>query len=119
MVRHGNTIGTTVKTSGGVVGIEDALHDQRAVPTFTQLVEVLPRERAAQAGADKARGGNPFVGGFIDVKLGQDLDGIEFVRRAKELDPTTTSAAIKKYVLIIYSTQAFSVITSVTCQSCY
>jgi two-component system, NtrC family, sensor kinase len=31
--------------------------------------------------------GEPYIGGFFDVKLGPGIDGIETIRRAKELDP--------------------------------
>jgi two-component system NtrC family sensor kinase len=31
--------------------------------------------------------GQPYVGGFFDVKLGPGIDGIETIRRAKEIEP--------------------------------
>lgn len=36
---------------------------------------------------DALKQNEPFVGGFFDVKLGPGIDGIETIRRAKEMDP--------------------------------
>jgi two-component system, NtrC family, sensor kinase len=41
--------------------------------------------------------GEPFVGGFFDVKLGPGIDGIETIRRAKELDPHLLCVIVTAY----------------------
>lgn len=41
--------------------------------------------------------GNPFCGGFFDVKLGAGIDGIETIRRAKDLDPQILCCMVTAY----------------------
>jgi two-component system, NtrC family, sensor kinase len=40
---------------------------------------------------------NPYVGGFFDVKLGGDMDGIEVIRQAKDIDPTMQFVMVTAY----------------------
>jgi signal transduction histidine kinase len=39
----------------------------------------------------------PLVGGFFDVKLGRGIDGIETIRRAKDLDPNLLCVMVTAY----------------------
>jgi signal transduction histidine kinase len=41
--------------------------------------------------------GTPFAGGFFDVKLGSGIDGIETIRRAKDLDPRLLCCMVTAY----------------------
>lgn len=47
-----------------------------------------------QRGCSKKK---PFVGGFFDVKLKKGIDGIETIRRAKELDPNLLCVVVTAY----------------------
>lgn len=40
---------------------------------------------------------NPIKGGFFDVKLGEGIDGIETIRRAKDLDPNLLCVIVTAY----------------------
>lgn len=42
-------------------------------------------------------GKSPFVGGFFDVRLGPGIDGIETIRRAKEMDPNLLCTIVTAY----------------------
>ncbi len=43
------------------------------------------------------KAGQPFAGGFFDVKLGSGIDGIETIRRAKEIDPNLLCCVVTAY----------------------
>jgi two-component system NtrC family sensor kinase len=43
------------------------------------------------------KAGTPFCGGFFDVKLGAGIDGIETIRRAKDLDPNILVCMVTAY----------------------
>lgn len=54
-------------------------------------------EQALQFVENAIRENNPFVGGFFDVKLGPGIDGIETIRRAKEIDPSLLCVIVTAY----------------------
>lgn len=66
-----------------------------AVAVTAEAPETLPFEieyfstglDALKAMEESLKKGAPYAGGFFDVKLGDGIDGIETIRRAKELDP--------------------------------
>jgi len=62
------------------------------VPTY-----VSSGEEALATIEQSLREGRPFVGGFVDVKLGPGMDGIEVVRRAQEMDPNFLSVIVTAY----------------------
>jgi signal transduction histidine kinase len=53
---------------------------------------------AALVEIEKAlKDGRPFAGGFFDVKLGSGIDGIETIRRIKDLDPSLLCCMVTAY----------------------
>lgn len=53
---------------------------------------------AALVEIEKAcRSGQPFAGGFIDVKLGGGIDGIETIKRARTVDPDMLYCVVTAY----------------------
>jgi signal transduction histidine kinase len=60
----------------------------QCVKTGEEALKIL--EQAKQSGS-------PFVGGFFDVKLGNGMDGIETIRRAKEMDPGLLCVVVTAY----------------------
>ena len=68
--------------------------------TATEAFEVVfvATGEAAVAEIEKAlKAGTPYAGGFFDVKLGAGIDGIETIRRAKDLDPSILCCMVTAY----------------------
>lgn len=57
-----------------------------APATAFEVQYVNSGEKALEVIADAVKAGRPFAGGFFDVKLGPGIDGIETIRRARDLD---------------------------------
>jgi signal transduction histidine kinase len=62
-----------------------------------EVVYVNTGELALQAIEKALKEGKPFAGGFFDVKLGAGIDGIETIRRAKDLDPQLLCCMVTAY----------------------
>lgn len=54
-------------------------------------------EQALQVIESAAKARKPFAGGFFDVKLGAGIDGIETIRRAREIDPGMLFVMVTAY----------------------
>jgi CheY-like chemotaxis protein len=54
-------------------------------------------EEALQAVSHAMSVYEPFIGGFFDVRLGPGLDGIETIRRLKEMDPNMQCVVVTAY----------------------
>ncbi len=54
-------------------------------------------EEALAALVEGMTSGRPLVGGFFDVRLGGGMDGIEVIRKAKEIDPRVLCVIVTAY----------------------
>src|SRR4051812_19362996 len=52
-----------------------------------ELVVARTGEEALSLIQTSLRAGTPLVGGFFDMRVGQGIDGVETIRRAKDIDP--------------------------------
>ncbi len=68
-----------------------------AVAEAFEVVYVTSGEQAIEAVKQGLDSGTPFAGGFFDVKLGTGIDGIETIRRLKDLDPSLLCCMVTAY----------------------
>jgi CheY-like chemotaxis protein len=54
-------------------------------------------EEALQEIACSFSDGRPFAGGFFDVRLGEGIDGIETIKKAKDMDPNMSFVIVTAY----------------------
>lgn len=74
-----------------------AVAAQPQVGVLCEPVYATSGEQALEILAKAHQEGRPFVGGFFDVKLGSGIDGIETIRRAKEIDPNLLCVIVTAY----------------------
>lgn len=79
---------------------------RRAASTAAQVELAFPVFEVTYASTGEAallevekalKEGRPFAGGFFDVKLGSGIDGIETIRRIKDLDPSLLCCMVTAY----------------------
>jgi two-component system, NtrC family, sensor kinase len=65
--------------------------------TAFEVQYVTSGEQALEVISAAVKAGKPFAGGFFDVKLGAGIDGIETIRRARELDASMLFVMVTAY----------------------
>lgn len=66
-------------------------------PSVYQVTKAQTGESALQLIETAVKSGQPFACGFFDVKLGTGIDGIETIRRAREIDPNLLVVIVSAY----------------------
>lgn len=74
-----------------------ATSDPSAELEVFELQCVDTGEQALTAIKKATLAGEPFAGGFFDVKLGDGIDGVEAIRQAKDIDPNLLVVMVTAY----------------------